>query len=228
MITLYQFSTSPLCEKARRILNYKQLPFEIHEVPRAKVADYAHVSPTGKFPALEEDGEPVWDSTDIAYHLETAHPKYPLIPSDARDAAIVHVIEDWADESLYFYEMTMRLAWEHNAKTVVEEFVKTLPGMTAQQALPIVTKNAQELAATQGLGRKPREQVVSDLERHFAALDGFLGAGDFLVGDAITLADIAVLCQVNALVWAQEAKERFDASPAITAWHARVSEIAPD
>ncbi len=228
MITLYQFQTSPLCEKVRRILNYKQLPFEIHEVPRAKVADYEHVSPTGKFPALEEDGKAVWDSTDIAHHLEAAHPDRPLIPSDPRDAAIVHVIEDWADESLYFYEMTMRMAWEHNAKIVVEEFVKTLPGMTVEQALPIVVKNAQELSTTQGLGRKPREQILSDFERHFVALEGFLSAGDFLAGDHVTLADIAVLCQVNALVWAQEAKARFDASPAITAWHARVSEIAPD
>ena len=58
-------------------------------------------------------------------------------------------------------------------------------------------------------------------------LQGFLSAGDFLAGDAITLADIAVISQLNALVWAQEAKERFDASAPIQAWHARVDEIAP-
>ena len=32
MITLYQFATSPLCEKVRRILHYKQLPFKVREL----------------------------------------------------------------------------------------------------------------------------------------------------------------------------------------------------
>ena len=228
MITLYQFATSPLCEKVRRILNYKQLPFEIHEVPRAKAAEYERVSPTGKFPAIDDDGTAVWDSTDIAHHLEAKAPERPLIPSDSRDAALVHVIEDWADESLYFYEMTMRIAWEHNAPRVVEEFVKTMPGLTAEVALPMVTKAAQELTRTQGLGRKPQEQVVRDLERHIAALEGLIGNGDWLVGDGVSLADIAVLVELNALEYAQEASERFAASPALQAWRHRVTEIAPD
>ena len=228
MITLYQFATSPLCEKVRRILNYKGLAFEIHEVPRAKVADYERVSPTGKFPAIDDDGTPVWDSTDIAHHLESKYAGRPLIPSDPREAAMVHVTEDWADESLYFYEMTMRLAWEHNAGKVVEEFVATMPGFTVEAALPLVTKAAQELTAKQGLGRKPQDQVVRDLERHIEALEGLLTSSDWLVGAQVTMADIAVLVQVNALEYAQEAAERFEASSTIQAWRKRVSEIAPD
>ena len=227
MITLYQFATSPLCEKVRRVLNYKGLAFEIHEVPRAKAADYARVSPTGKFPAIDDDGVAVWDSTDIAHHLERK-PAPALVPSDPREAALVHVIEDWADESLYFYEMTMRIAWAHNARRVVGEFVETMPGMTVEAALPLVTKAAQELTRTQGLGRKPEEQVVRDLERHISAIEGLLGDGDWLVGSAVTLADLAVLVQVNALGYAKEAEERFSASSRLTAWRKRVSEIAPD
>ncbi len=228
MIFLYQFATSPLCEKVRRILNYKQLEFEIHEVPRAKVADYADVSPTGKFPAIRDGEKAVWDSTDIAHHLEAVAPERPLIPSDPRDAAMVHVIEDWADESLYFYEITMRVAWEHNAPRVAEEFAATMPGATAEAVLPLVTKAAQELTSAQGLGRKPQDQVVRDVERHIAALEGLLGDGDWLVGDSITLADIAVAVEVNALEYAQEGAERLQASPAIAAWRKRVAEVAPD
>ena len=228
MITLYQFATSPLCEKVRRILNYKQLPFEIHEVPRAKVAEYSRVSPTGKFPAIDDEGTPIWDSTDIAHHLEVKADGRPLVPADPRDAALVHVIEDWADESLYFYEITMRVAWEHNASRVAEEFAATMPGMTAETVLPLVTKAAQELTAKQGLGRKPQEQVVRDVERHIAALEGLLGAGDWLVGNSVSLADIAVLVELNALEYAQEAAERLAASAPVVAWRKRTSEIAPD
>ena len=228
MITLYQFATSPLCEKVRRILNYKGLPFEIHEVPRMEVAKYERVSPTGKFPAIDDDGTPVWDSTDIAHHLEAKPGTPALLPSDPREAAMVHVIEDWADESLYFYEITMRVAWEHNAGKVAAEFAATMPGATAETILPLVTKNAQELTSKQGLGRKPQDQVVRDVERHLAALEGLLGEGDWLVGDGITLADIAVAVELNALEYAQEGAERLAASAPISAWRARVAEVAPD
>ncbi|MEM7413786.1 MAG: glutathione S-transferase family protein [Myxococcota bacterium] len=228
MITLYQFATSPLCEKVRRILNYKGLPFEIHEVPRAKAAEYAHVSPTGKFPAIEDDGTAVWDSTDIAHHLEAKGGDRLLVPADPREAAMVHVLEDWADESLYFYEITMRVAWEHNASRVAEEFAATMPGMTAEAVLPLVTKAAQELTSKQGLGRKPQDQVVRDVERHIAALEGLLGGGDWLVGNTVSLADIAVLVELNALEYAQEAAERLTASVPVAAWRKRTSEIAPD
>src|SRR5262249_41936329 len=124
MITLYQFATSPFTEKVRRALAYKGLTYEIHEVRRGAVAkgDYADVSPTGKFPAILHDGKAVWDSTDILEHLDRAFPDRPLLPDDPRDRALAHVIEDWADESLYFYELTVRLAWPHNVDAVLEEF----------------------------------------------------------------------------------------------------------
>lgn len=227
MITLYQFSTSPLCEKVRRILHYKKIEYELHEVPRAKAAEYSRVSPTGKFPAIDDDGTAVWDSTDIAYYLEAKAPERKLLPDDPRDAAIVHVIEDWADESLYFYEITMRVAWEHNAPKVAAEFAATMPGMTAEQVLPLVTAAAQDLTTKQGLGRKPQDQVVRDVERHVKALEGLLGSGDWLVGSALTLADIAVAVELNALEYAREGEEILKASAPVSAWRARVDEIAP-
>src|SRR5438067_3434843 len=131
MITLYQFATSPFSEKVRRALNYKQLGFEVHEVDRAAAAagKYGHVSASGKFPALEHDGQAILDSTDILEHLDRAFPERPVLPADARDRALAHVIEDWADESLYFYEMTMRLAWPHNLDAALDEFAQGMPGI---------------------------------------------------------------------------------------------------
>ena len=227
MITLYQFATSPLCEKIRRILHYKKIEYELHEVPRMEVAKYERVSPTGKFPAMDDDGTPIWDSTDIAHHLETKFPDRPLLPRDSRDAALVHVIEDWADESLYFYEITMRVAWEHNAGRVAEEFAATMPGMTAEQTLPLVTAAAQDLTSKQGLGRKPQDQVVRDVVRHMDALEGLLGDGDWLVGSTITLADIAVAVELRALEYAREAAEILESRPRLQAWRARIDASAP-
>jgi len=228
MITLYQFATSPFCQKVRRILHRKGLDFTLHEVPRAEIAKYAWVSPTGKLPAIDHDGHAVWDSTDIAHYLEAHFPDPPLLPRDRAERARVHVLEDWADESLYFYEMTMRLAWEHNARRkVVHEFVATMPGISVEAALAHITKAVGAITTTQGLGRKPRSQVVLDAERHLEAIDGLVAEGDWLVGDHPTLADLAVASQVDALRYAEEAEAVVARLPALQAWIRRVDQVAP-
>ncbi len=229
MITLYQFATSPFTEKVRRALNYKGIDFEVHEVERHKVPEgvYKDVSPTGKFPAMMVDGQAVWDSTDIIYHLESLSSEKPLLPSDSRDAALAHAIEDWADESLYFYEVTMRLTWEHNIDAVLEEFAATTPGVSPEQLKPMIIQGAGELTQAQGLGRKPREQIVRDAKRHINALDNMLEGRDWLIGDHLSLADLAVIGQLNALCYAQEVREALKETKNIEPWVARLDEIAP-
>ena len=229
MITLYQFSTSPFTEKVRRALNYKGLDFEVHEVARPKVAegDYQHVSPTGKFPAIQDGDRAVWDSTDIIHHLEEAHGGPSLIPSGARDAALAHAIEEWADESLYFYEMTMRLTWEHNLDAALDEFAQSLPSVPKPQLKTMIVQATTQLTQAQGVGRKPREQVVADVERHFQALDALLDGREWLVGDALSIADLAVIAQVNALCYAEEAKAALGRTSQVSPWINRVSEAAP-
>ena len=227
MITLYQFPTSPFSEKVRRILNFKQVAFIVHDVPRARVAEYARVSPTGKFPAIDHDGTPVWDSTDIAHHLERAFPEPALIPASGPERGLVHALEDWADESLYFYEMTMRLAWEHNVGRVLPAFLATMPGLDEAQARTLITESVGKLTTTQGLGRKPRTQITEDAARHFRAIDDLLSGGDWLVGGRITLADIAVAAQVAALLYAEECMRIVADLPRVQAWIARVDTVAP-
>ena len=91
MIQLYQFKTSPFTEKVRRAMNYKGIAFDVVEVERAAVPEgkYADVSPTGKFPCIMDAKQAVWDSTDIIHHLEAKNTDKPLVPADARDAALV-------------------------------------------------------------------------------------------------------------------------------------------
>lgn len=228
MITLYQFQSSPLCEKVRRILAYKGLAYEIHEVDRMATDALKSVSPFGKFPAIDDGGHAVCDSTDIAHYLEERYPQNPLISADPEQAALIHIIEDWADESLYFYEIAMRLSWEHNARHTIKSLMPTLPKhLTEEEALVMVLKGSQQLVAAQGVGRKTQDQVVNDMKRHFRAIAGLLNHSEWLVGDKLTLADIAVLAQVNCLLYAQEAVEELKAYPQIAAWAARVDAIAP-
>ena len=229
MITLYQFSTSPFAEKVRRALNYKGIPFDTHEVARARVAEgaYEHVSPTGKFPTIRDGDAVVCDSTDILYHLENGYGEPALLPPGSRDAALAHAIEEWADESLYFYEMTMRLTWAHNLDAALDEFAQTLPGVPKPRLRSLIVEAATRLTEAQGVGRKPREQVVRDVERHFRALDGLLDGHPWLVGDSLSIADLAVIAQVNALRYAEEAEAVLQSTRHVSGWIARVDDAAP-
>ena len=229
MITLYQFATSPFTEKVRRALNYLDIPFEVHEVARAKVpeGEYKDVSPTGKFPAIKDGDQVIWDSTDIIYHLEKSYVGKSLVPENARDAGLAHAIEEWSDESLYFYEMTMRLTWDHNLEAALDEFAKSMPGVPKENLRELIKHNVTQLVQAQGVGRKPREQIVSDVERHLCALEDMLEGRDWLVGDALSFADLAVIGQLNALLYAEEAKSAIEDKGNVLAWIERLNEVAP-
>lgn len=229
MITLYQFATSPFTEKVRRGLNFKNLRYTVVEVERAAVplGKYIKVSPTGKFPAIEHDGQPIWDSTDILLHLDRVFPAKPLLPGNPRDIALAHVIEEWADESLYFYEMTVRLAWAHNLEAALDEFAATMPPMPREELKKRILDGVGALTKAQGVGRKPREQVVADIERHFQALDSLLDGCDWLVGERLSNADLAVIAQVNALLYAEESRAALLRTRNVRPWMARVDGVAP-
>lgn len=228
-ITLYQFATSPFTEKVRRALNYKGIPFEVHDVERMKARSggYSDVSESGKFPAIVHDGTPVLDSTDIIEYLDRVSPAPALIPANPRDRALAHAIEEWADESLYFYEMTMRLTWENNLEAALDEFAQSLPDIPKPQLKELIRSATTETVTAQGVGRKSRERVVSDVNRHFEMLENLLAGRDWLVGDALSLADLAVIGQLNALLYAREARAAATGKQAIADWMARLDEVAP-
>ena len=229
MITLYQFATSPFTEKVRRALNYKAIPFEVHEVDRARASagGYADVSASGKFPAIRHGDRVILDSTDILEYLDEAFPNRPLAPRDPRDRALAHVIEDWADESLYFYEMTLRLSWGHNLDAALDEFSEGFPGVPRDRLRQMILDGVGALTRAQGLGRKPVAAVVHDVERHFQALDALLAGRDWLVGDALTSADIAVIGKVNSLLYAGEGRTALGRTHHVAGWIERVDAQAP-
>ncbi|NWK98398.1 hypothetical protein DM806_22560 [Sphingobium lactosutens] len=229
MIILYQFATSPFTEKVRRALNYKGIAFEAHDVDRAKAAAgaYSRVSKVGKFPAIDHDGTIVQDSTDILEYLDTTFKDRPLAPQSIRDRALAAIIEDWADESLYFYEITVRLAWAHNLDRALDEFAVSFPHLSRDDLRTYFLDAAGKLTAAQGVGRKDHPTIVRDLERHFGALDNLLEDQPWLVGDTISSADISAAAQVSALLYAEEARAIVERCANIRAWRERLDALAP-
>jgi glutathione S-transferase len=225
MLTLYQFEVSPFCDKARRVLHWKRQPYEVHEVTLWQaLTQVRRLNPAGKLPCLEHDGRLIADSSEIALYLEERFPTPPLLPADPRQRALCHVLEDWADESLYFYEMQLRFGTKENAK-------RWLPVLAAHDAAPfralsrfILPRVLGAQLRQQGIGRKPIATVLADLERHVRAVASLLDGRDYLVGDALTLADISVFAQLFCIRGASEGAVAIEKEPSVVSWMTRVDE----
>ena len=223
MITLHQFEISPFCDKIRRILNVKHVPYAIEEVPPTKTLSVVRkLNPAGKLPFLVADGTVVADSTDIAWWLEAKYPEPRLVPDDPRERGLCHVLEDWADESLYFYEMRLRFTVDHNTRRNLPLLVAHDPPWMKAAARLVVPRMMRGILRKQGLGRKSLDQIVRDVERHADALSAWLGDGDWLVGDALSLADISVFAELACIRGSEEGAKIVAARPAVERWMARV------
>jgi glutathione S-transferase len=229
MLVLHQFEISPFCDKVRRVLRYKRLPFETREVPLLDVTTGAlrRRTGTGKVPALEHDGKLVADSTDIVHYLEERFPERPLVPRDARLAAECHVLEDWADESLYFLEVYLRFQLAHNARRWIPALVHADSAPLRALAPLLVPRALRGTLEGQGIGRKPLDHVLRDLARHLAALEAMLEGRDWLLGAAISLADIAVFAQLYAIRGAQEGADALAGTRRVASWMDRVDGATP-
>jgi glutathione S-transferase len=192
VLTLHQYHLSPFNEKIQRMLNYKGVPFQEQYWRLADRKKVQAFNPTGKLPALEHDGHWVCDSTDMAHYIEETFPQNPLIPTDSRQAGLVHVLEDWADESLYFYEMHLRFTTPGNQQRNIPRMVEHENAFLRWLLPRVVPNGIRKITATQGIGRKSTAQLLVDTERHVRAVDNLLKDSDWLVADRISLADLAV------------------------------------
>lgn len=224
MLVLHQYYISPFCEKIRRQLHWKGVEYSVQEYALAARGPVAKLSPAGKLPCLEHDGKFIGDSTDIAHYIEKHFPQKSMLPEDKSLCGMTHILEDWADESLYFYEMYCRFYMRDNGK-------RNFPRMLhhdkplVQKILPYLIHRALgKLLHMQGLARKTEEHVLRDLQRHIGAVDGLLEQSKWLVGSSISLADVGVYPMVGAVADGVEGLACIKKYPKVLEWMERVEE----
>lgn len=224
-VILYQFEISPFADKVRRILHVKGVPYETRDPKLTEVDAFKKKSPAGRLPVLDHKGAVIADSSDIAEFLERAYPEPALIPADPAEAGLVRMLEDWADESLYWYELTMRLTWEENARALFAPLLSEsgVPKMLQGAAISGIVGKYGKIAEGQGTGAKPRAVLLADVARLLDAAQGFLGSKTWMVGATLTLADIAIYAQLACIRSTPEGAPLFEARPVLSAWMGRVA-----
>ena len=222
MLILHQYNLSPYNEKIQRMLNHKGIPFEAKTWRVSERGKILKISPTGKLPALEHDGRIIVDSTDIAYYIEATFPDKPLIPADAKLRGMMHAIEDWADESLYFYEMTLRFTTPGNRERNIPRLIAN-EGSFLRWLMPrVLPRLLRKITHAQGVGRKSTEQLLVDTRRHIGAVSDMLGEDHWLLHNRLTLADLAVYAMFQCFRDADMAADILREYPEVIDWMERV------
>jgi len=204
-IILYQYagdigveSGSPFCVKVHRMLAFKNLDYCPKNV--GSPGEMKKINPgVLKVPVLNYDGELVVDSSRIATFLEDRHPEPNLFPKNGISRTLCHLLEDWADEALYWYAVYHRWAIDGNFRPFAKRTFATLPPPLRWFLPKMIRKQVLKQLHGQGLGRIEEKRVLVQFEEHLDMLEGFLGKHPFLTGDGLTIADISVFAPLRAL-----------------------------
>ncbi len=220
-IVLHQWEISPFCGKVRRILEHKGLAYRVENYNGLRARKAAGLSTAGTLPVIDYDGERIQDSSDIAEFLDAKHPEPPLLPADRHRAAEVHVWEDWADESLYWFEVYLRFAYDEPRAASVALLCAGRPGFERTLVGAALKGRYRKKLAVQGLGKLGHARVEAKFLAHLDALDAVLAQRSWLVGDARTLADIAVQSQLAEIQRTSHLAPELTKRAHLGAWLAR-------
>ena len=146
----------------------KDLPHEVVPVvpviPGNPPGNWRELSPTGKIPALSDGDFTVADSAAICAYLERIHPERPLYPQPAREYAMALSLEQYGGS--LFRDVVHPLFHE----TIVHPKMRNIPTDRA----------------------RVDDVLAKAVPETFGYLDSIAGE-PFLVGKAMTIADIAVV-----------------------------------
>jgi glutathione S-transferase len=157
---------------------------------QTKVAPHISRHPFGRVPSIVHDGFPLYETQAIMRYIDRVLPEPFLTPTDARAAARMDQVLNIADWYL-FQGVTNVIAFQR---------------IVGPQLLGIET----DLAAIEGA--MPQGIKV------FAELSRLLGDQPYLVGDALTLADLAVAAHADFLSATPEWTRLSEGRANIVAW----------
>lgn len=197
-LTLYGAQLSPFVRKTRLCLMEKALDYQLEVVmPFTPPEWYLQLNPLGRIPALKDDELSLADSSVICQYLEEAYEHTTrLYGNDAAQRAQIRWLEKYAD-----YELAPLTTFGIFRNRILK---------------PSMGHPCNEDAVQAALHEK--------LPAHFDYLERQLGQNDYFVGSQLSLADIAIACQLINL---EHGAEQVDASrwPALAAHFARMKAL---
>lgn len=226
-IVLHQWEMSPFCNKTRRCLSYKGLQYTTVNYNGLLARKAASLTPVGKLPVVDYDGQRLQDSSHIARFLDERHPQKPLYPKDRATLAKARIWEDWAGASLYFHEIYFRMLDPVSLERGLDLICAGRPRWERAVLKLVFKRRYPAKLKQQGLARLPRDEVERQFFGLLGDLDALLAGRSWLAGDALSIADLSVVCQLDELIRTSDLAPRVLALPHLKRWYERCNHEAP-
>lgn len=169
MITLYDFKSSPNCQRVKIVLAEKNLPYEIVPIDlqkkEQKTPEYLKINPYGKVPALTDDSTMLYESLIINEYLDEKYPNPPLMPKDPAKRAKARILVDYGMGHFDSAYQKLRMELMKDAK---------------EQSQPII------------------DGAKADLKKLLQRFEDELGSQEYLLGD-FSLVDADLLPRFTRL-----------------------------
>jgi glutathione S-transferase len=186
---------SPFCLKVRRALRGAGLEFEARQ--EANPGSFKRHNSLGQVPILLADEKPLADSTKILEFIVAHTGK--LMPSEAAQQAEAWFWEEFADRSLNGYLVAARWLDESNWPRTRAAYFGTAPWFVGALIAPQLRKRIAGALRTRDFAQRGLPALWEDLERLLDRLETRAPQADYWVGDVITVADVSLFGQLQAL-----------------------------
>ncbi len=202
---LWQIQLSLYSEKIRWALAYKGVDHVRRTPPPGTHRPIALALTKGghdRFPVMRmADGRIVGNSADIVAALEQDYPEPPLYPADPQQKARALEIERYFDREVG--PDMRRFAWQqmiHDADAVQDSLVPHAPP-AQQRALRFVFPVVRPIMKRDyAISAEAAEFARAGLRAAVTRIEDELDGGDYLVGDAFSVADLAAASLLTPLI----------------------------
>jgi glutathione S-transferase len=226
MLTLYHYDRSTAAQRVRLLIEEKQLPWKSVVVDTARgdvdqlPENYHQINPKGLVPVVEINGIGIPESNVILEYLEDAFPETSFRPDSAEDRARMRLWMRRIDDGIHVASRTIGVCIA-NRFIYLEQGAEKIQKYHANMR-DLVRRDNDRINIEMGLESPLLPDALKKFRALFEEMNGRLANHDWLVGDAYSLADIALVVYLRRM-------ESFMMAPLwsnmthLNDWYARIS-----
>jgi len=208
-VHVLHYSGSSCSQKLRVFLNLKGIPWESHVVDLQANENlqpwFLGINPRGLVPVLVHDGKVHIESNDIIAYVERAFPEPKLIPA-GHENEVTALLKHEDDLHLDLRTLSFRFVFARPGPPKSAEALKNYAsnGTGTVQGVKDPEKAVQiafwERAAKEGFTDERARASAQKFRAEFDALDKRLATQPYLMGDALSVLDIAWFIYASRLM----------------------------
>jgi glutathione S-transferase len=227
-VHIFHFFLSSCSQKLRIFLNLKAIDWEPHPIDLSKSENltdwFLGINPRGLLPVLVHDGTVHIESNDIITYLDAAFPADKLIP-EGHEGEVAALLKHEDDLHMDLRGLSFRFVFAPPGPPKPPEALETYAsaGTATVQGKDDRAAVDRQIAfwkayAEQGYTDEAVRRSAQTFRRTFDELDERLAGQPYMLGDKLTVLDIAWFIYVNRLVLAGYPLARLH--PRLAAWFA--------